>query len=519
MTGQYPISTKWIIWAVVLPVAFVLGFLLATPQDLGSWAVVLLVIGVLLLPVFLKWHYPLLIFAWNAAVVIPFMPGTPSLWMGMACGSLFMSVLAYVMDRQNRMQFFKPFNVTLFLVVMVILITAKITGGLGVKTLGGSTYGGRRYYTLILAVVGFYAVSCRRIPRAKAPLYMALYILSGLTIALGNFAYLAGESFWWLFNIFPVDYVMNQATEDFQEGANTLKFGRLAGLTWAGLAVFCWMLTKYGLMGILDTNRPWRGVGSLLLFGISLMGGFRSIVVIYILLILTQSFLEKLHRTRLMPVMLITGVLFYIALIPTAGLLPLSVQRSLTVLPFVQVNPLAMADAKMSTDWRLRMWEVVLKEEVPNHILIGKGYTASATDYWLSMEAFRRGYTADFEMSVIAGDYHNGPLSILIPFGIWGVLAIGAFLYVAGQSLWRNYRYGDPELHRINTFLLAYFWARLLFFMTVFGGISMDFWHFAGIAAMSLALNHGVGKPGERAARPEPEGLPEGAAEPAEAAV
>jgi len=509
MTGNVAIPAKWIVWAVVLPLAFVLGFMLATPQDVGSWAVLLLVMGVLLLPVFLKWHYPLLVFFWNASMVIPFVPGQPSIWMGMACGSLFMSFLAFIMDRSNRLQFYRPYTITLVLLTLILVVTAKVTGGLGVRALGGSSYGGRKYFTMLLGILGFFALSCRNIPRSQAPRYIAMFLLSGLTLAVGNFVYIGGESFWWVFNFFSPDYVINQATEDLQSAAGGLKFTRLSGLTWAGLAVFCWMLTRFGLRGILDFNRPWRIGLSLMLFGISLMGGYRSIVVIYVMLVLIQAYLEGLHRTRLLPAMLLAGVLGYVVLIPTAHLLPLSVQRSLTILPFVQVHPWAVVDAKTSTDWRLRMWEVLMQEEVPRHLLIGKGYTSSATDYWLSVEAFKRGFSADYEMSVIAGDYHNGPLSVLIPFGIWGFLTVTAFLVITARTLIANFRYGDPALHLINTFLLAYFIARLVFFVFIFGGISMDMWLFAGIAGMSLALNHGIAKPREEESRPQAEPLPQ----------
>ena len=43
----------------------------------------------------------------------------------------------------------------------------------------------------------------------------------------------------------------------------------------------------------------------------------------------------------------------------------------------------------------------------------------------------------------ISSDFHNGPLSVIIPLGIWGVIAV-LWLMIAGIWVtYCNYRYGD----------------------------------------------------------------------------
>ena len=137
------------------------------------------------------------------------------------------------------------------------------------------------------------------------------------------------------------------------------------------------------------------------------------------------------------------------------------------------------------------MWEV-LKPEIPRYFWVGKGFTANATDYYLTQEMVRRGMVKDYEVTILAGDYHNGPLSILIPFGIWGVLAFLWFTVASLQVLYRNYRNGDPQLQRINTFLFSYFLAKLAFFITIFGAIHLDMLTFVSIVGLSISLNGGV---------------------------
>jgi len=96
--------------------------------------------------------------------------------------------------------------------------------------------------------------------------------------------------------------------------------------------------------------------------------------------------------------------------------------------------------------------------------------------------------------------YHSGPLSTIIPFGIWGVIGL-VWLWVAGgRALLANHRYGDPSLRAVNCFLLSLFLARIVLYLIVYGGFYGDMLHFAGILALSIALNGGVQKPAPVAA-------------------
>jgi len=95
----------------------------------------------------------------------------------------------------------------------------------------------------------------------------------------------------------------------------------------------------------------------------------------------------------------------------------------------------------------------------------------------------------------MAGDYHNGPLSVIVAFGIFGVIAFVWFMVAALRVLYRNYQFGDSAHHRLNTFLLAYFVARALLFMSVFGSLYSELAFFTGLVGLSISLNGGVAKP------------------------
>jgi len=92
---------------------------------------------------------------------------------------------------------------------------------------------------------------------------------------------------------------------------------------------------------------------------------------------------------------------------------------------------------------------------------------------------------------------------VIIPFGIWGCIAFLWFLVASIQVLWANYKYGDPELKKANTFLLSYFVAKTLVFFAIFGGFYTDLVGFVGLVGFSISLNKGVSKRAP-AVRPQP---------------
>src|SRR5713226_9167687 len=151
--------------------------------------------------------------------------------------------------------------------------------------------------------------------------------------------------------------------------------------------------------------------------------------------------------------MVLAGILSGAFLTPFVTKLPLSVQRSLSMLP-LEIDPAARADADASSQWRLEMWKVLLPQ-VRQYFFLGKGYAIDPADLYLTGESMRRGLAKSFEEAIVSGDYHSGVLSILIPFGVFGLMAFLWFLSASLRVLYRNYRYGDPARSKLNTVLLS----------------------------------------------------------------
>src|SRR6185436_16242289 len=102
MANTINIPRTHLIIGLCVPFAVLLGYFLAQPMDLGSLAVIVLVLSLLSVPLFMKWHHPLLILCWNATANPVFLPGRPALWLLMALVSLFFAVIARSVNPHRR---------------------------------------------------------------------------------------------------------------------------------------------------------------------------------------------------------------------------------------------------------------------------------------------------------------------------------------------------------------------------------------------------------------------------------
>jgi hypothetical protein len=306
---------------------------------------------------------------------------------------------------------------------------------------------------------------------------------------------LGGPSFYFLLALFSV-------SSTWESGSGIEGVARYGGFGHAGVAGLFFLLARVGLRGLLDISKPWRLLLAFTLVVACLLGGYRAFVIILILTFGFQFYFEGLFRTKLFPALLLGMLLVGVLTVGFIDRLPLTVQRSLSFLP-LEVDPTARKDAEGTAEWRFEMWKAVLPD-VPKYFWVGKGFTFNGTDYWLTLQAVTRQMFVSYEHTLISGNYHNGILTIIIPFGIFGFLAFLWFCWAALRVLYQNYRYGDPEIQTINTFLLVAFCSRLLLYLTVYGQFDLEFLLLTGYVGFSVALNNGVCK----------KALPEPASEP-----
>src|SRR5690349_16759124 len=91
-----------LIYGLCLPVAAVLGYALAKPDDFMSRAAIALVLGIMSLPLLMRFHHTFLILTWNASLVVPFLPGQPNWWMCLSFISLSFAILFRILTKKGE---------------------------------------------------------------------------------------------------------------------------------------------------------------------------------------------------------------------------------------------------------------------------------------------------------------------------------------------------------------------------------------------------------------------------------
>lgn len=474
-----------VIYAVCVPLAVWIGYLLAAPATRDTFSIVGIMALILCAPLLLRWHHFLLIATWNLSLTIFFLPGSPPVFMLMTALSLGISVLHRAIN--NKARFLSAPSITwpLLFLFAVVIGTAKMTGGIGLHSMGAEVSGGKHYFSILFGIFGYFALTALQIPPQRVGLYISLFLLASMSSAVGDLAGHLPSAFNFIFAFFPTSgYGM-----DTKPG--TIVFhARYAGAGVAGMAGFLLLLARYGVRGILLGGKPWRWVLLAAAFTAIFFGGFRSHVLICGFVFTILFFMEGLHRSKIMPMFIFAGVIAVTLLIPFANKLPFTFQRALSFLPLIKLDQAARRDAEDSSDWRLEIWRDTYPE-VPKHLLLGKGYAIDAAEMAiLDNQNFH--YLSTAEEVAISGNYHSGPLSVLMPFGAWGAIGLLWLWLVGFRALYANYRYGDPAFRVVNAFLFASFIVRVFMFLVVFGALENDVANFAVLLGLSVSINGGI---------------------------
>jgi hypothetical protein len=482
---MFKLSRILVAYAVAVPLALYLGYLVSSP-DSFTVGVIGMILFFMALPIFLKWHHALLIIFWNSIFNFVLLPGSPDVWLLFAILSMGISLLNHIMFKKRFLRVPEMTRPLLFLTV-VVLGTAWYHGGIGVRVMGGASYGGKNYIYVLGAIVGYFALTAEQVPILKGGKMAALFFLSGMTYALSNIIYMMGPAFYFLYYLVPASLAMGQYFSD--TGGTSID--RISSLAPACKAALCFLLVRYGIRGLFDWAKPWRLVFLCAVIGASFFAGFRSAIMMTFLIFAFQFYFEGLLRTHFLPIVVGFAICGFVPILLFSDSMPYSVQRAISFLP-VNVDSEVLVDAKASSEWRFDMWAMVV-EEVPKYLLIGKGYSINSAEIIAAQEARLTGTSLNaFEGSMVAGDYHSGPLSVIIPFGIGGAVAFLWVLFAGYRVLSSNYRYGDAKLRRINTVLLAYYLANCVSFFFIFGALNSQLSVFLGVCGVSVSLNGGV---------------------------
>jgi hypothetical protein len=483
-----------------VPLAIMVGYLLTNPLDYSTLALYGFLALLLVFPLLLRWHYSLLLFSWSSAIILFFLKGAPTLWIVMVVLSLGISTMERILLPNRYFIRVPQISWPLICLMVVILFTAKLTGGIGLHAFGSEVYGGRKYVFLLIGILSYFAITAQSIPPDKVKWFVGLFFLGETTKLVGDLYPLTPSFLHFIFWFFPAVRGYYDADTGFQLGVT-----RLGGVGSSGVAICMWMLARYGIRRIFMEGKFWRPVLWVVSFMLVFMGGFRTAVFAVSATFLMMFFMEGLHRTRLLLVFAMLGIMATVAVVPLASHLPFTFQRALAFLP-LDISPEAKMSAEGSSDWRLAMWKALLPQ-VPKHLLLGKGLAITMEDYQnMGNDSAFRAIDASQDGLALSGDYHNGILSVVLPFGLWGLIAYVWFMVAGLWVLYNNWKHGNPALQTINALLFVLCIQDFLGFISCYAGfiffVGCGFW--AGHVGLSVALNNGVCRKKKPAAAERP---------------
>ena len=499
MTNPAAAMRMLVTYAVCMPLAMVVGYLITNPMDYGTVGFLGVVIALIISPVFIKWHYPIMVFGLGCPMYIFLLKGDPPLWQVVAILSFGIAIVERALSAERRFLRVPALTWPLIFLTAVVLLTSQLTGGIGLNTLGGAVAGGKKYLVCFLGIAVYFALTSRAIPKQHRNLYVALYFLSATPAFISDLFPLLPYPLNYINLLFPP----SSTSEEFNFGIT-----RLGAFATTASAISSFMLAKFGLRGIFEMAKPWRFLFFSFCMTLALLGGYRTTVITFAIVIGILFFVEGLHRTKLLLVFLLGGMVLGGLLVPFSNKLPFTFQRALCFIP-LKWDADAEMSAEGSAEWRYKMWHD-LWPQVPQYLLLGKGYAFSQLEFQEYMGAnsmFANSAAAQLDASqqalALSGDYHSGPLSTLIPFGVWGAAGM---VWLMAACLWVQYRifkHGDPALKLVNSVMFVWCIQHVIFYFFIFGSFSDDIFGFAKAVGFSIALNGGVPSPKPKL-KPEP---------------
>ncbi len=330
-----------------------------------------------------------------------------------------------------------------FVVANVIYVaTMFVRNPVGAKAFGSEMVGGRPYWDIAIATLGFWILASAPSDRKNLMRVPLLYLL-GTTLEAGAelIGYFAPSVAGFLGEFYSgFGPALDSPVPDSPDAVDPA-YVRFVPLGQLGIL---------GAIALCSYYRPltlfvwWFWPIRAILFGLSMVGillsGYRTAV----LKAAAAVFFGTYFRERRVRDFVLLALLAFVTLVPTVlgngrvFRLPVTAQRALSFLPG-DWDSEAVRDAKDSAQWRYDMWHMVLTEDkwIQNKWLgDGFGFTKHELGIMETMRLGGPGFLggAQQELFMIVGSFHNGPLSAVRYGGVVGLILLLALMLLSVKT-------------------------------------------------------------------------------------
>ena len=370
--------------------------------------------------------------------------------------------------------------IPLALLLSIIVYHWVESRDIGIKLLGGSGWGGRKYFTVLIASFGMILLcSFPGINWADLQKVPFLYFLgSFVDIVPGTISTLVPATAPYIFRVYSgvnlSEYGSSLKGNFFGEvGVTRISQLALVGKA-VGLVTLCYIPPRTWLY----PNRLWALPATLIGGILCAASGFRGTVASYSVAFFAAIYTSlRSSALLLIPLPIVAGL----AIALTQGTVfnyPLALQRGLSFLPG-QWDTKAALEASESSKWREKMKALFYKENFKQAPLIGQGYhydqklARAATDI----------YQAIIQQRANAGDEywevrnfiemrqpHEGPIHALLVSGSLGAFFFCAFCFGFISYALRSILDTPPkDITPIQVWTFALLLSQLFTFALLFG--------------------------------------------------
>jgi hypothetical protein len=378
--------------------------------------------------------------------------------------------------------------------MLLYLLSAYIRNPVGGDTLGSARVGGRPYLDTATAAFAYWSLARVALPVQIAQrCFVALASLScvtnGLSIVQMNFpstARIIGQ------------FIGGGAPDTGDSGGNNAtggEGGRQFYLVGFGAALSEALIAAFPPLSLLN---PFHFVrfGLFCLGGICvLLAGYRGALFEIALVFAITTYLrgDVAKLGRLVAIGSI-GLVLLLLMQGTVFNLPPSIQRSLAFLPG-KWDPGVLADTQFSSQWRIDMWERMLKTDryIENKWL-GDGFGMSAMQSQQAQTALANNSPEQIKESfLISGTVHSGPVSTIRFVGYVGLFIFMTFLLICAREAWLVCRAcrGTPYF-QLALLIGAPIIFKPLGFVLIFGAYDQDLPHSLVVAGLLKMLRTSI---------------------------
>lgn len=334
-----------------------------------------------------------------------------------------------------------------FLIFFMIgwVLALMIIHGSGLRILGDSQIGGATYFQALFSFI--FLLFCRKQIKTKQAVQITgilLGFLSILPVIANGLFELSGGSVWQQMLFFRSGAAIGESARALLQGGIHARISFLShgvSLIWCGVFLYKKSESKaiFFVLFILF---------SLLL---STFSGYRSSLFITFLFVFFLVFTLAKDKKIYLLLSFVGFIGFYLFAMISIDYLPFGLQRILSTLPGFNVSWDIESHAIGTVLWRQEIWNFAA-QEIPNHLLFGRGITYSPAFIPLEDLYYNSPYSA-----FLTGAFHQATLELLVLYGgpaFLACLSLYSLLLLKGWKSLHSSSWNDPDMK---------FWANAVY--------------------------------------------------------